>query len=440
MVASLKGWHWPIRNAKSELKSLVFQAERFKAGVKPQEEVLKRVTERVLSEYPHVTPLPIYSRHEGEVKLSRGAFDMLFPSMLADVKKESSPGMPFMVLGCVDNGNVLTKYPTQLKEAVWERLMLLSFSDCENMNAVQLVQSGAVDPVRIFVKNEPHSELKVRQGRMRLISSVSLIDQLVERILLSQQNKTEIDLWDSIPSKPGLGLNDEGLTKLWRTVKSWEGKIFEADISGWDFGLQLWEMQWESDVRAELADMAGTIYHKALRNRVWCEANSLFVLSNGRLIAQTVPGKRCSGSYNTSAGNSRCRVMLGYLVGSKQIMAMGDDSVEVGVAEAAGEYEKMGHIIKTFSESKDAFEFCSTKIYERDGQVVGEPVNWSRTFYRLLWATDGFDVRLNQFKFEMRHSPYLQPCINLLQKIGWGSSNHVEEAASKEGSEEEKCA
>jgi hypothetical protein len=431
MVTALKGWHWPIRNAKSELRSLVFQAERFKVGVKPHDEELKRVTKRMLQEYPHVPPLPIYSRHEGEVKLSRGAFDMLYPSMLNDVKKESSPGMPFMVLGCADNGNVLDKYPEQLKSAVWERLMLLSFNEYENLNAVQLVESGAVDPVRIFVKNEPHPELKVKQGRMRLISSVSLIDQIVERILLSQQNKEEIDSWSSIPSKPGLGLNDEGLAKLWRTVRSWDGNIFEADISGWDFGLQAWEMLWESDTRAELAGMAGTIYHRAIRNRTWCEANSLFVLSDGRLIAQTVPGKRCSGSYNTSAGNSRCRVMLGYLVGSEQIMAMGDDSVEVGVAEAAGKYEEMGHIIKTFSESKDAFEFCSTKIYEKNGTVIGEPVNWSRTFYRLLWATDGFDVRLNQFKFEMRHSPYLQPCINLLLRIGWGSSNHVEEAAAK---------
>ena len=358
--------------------------------------------------------------------LSRGAFDVFYPSVLGDVKMDASPGMPMMGLGCVDNASALKAYPEQIKEAVWQRLMVLSFIDCEAQNAVQLVQSGACDPVRLFVKNEPHNQLKIKQGRMRLISSVSLVDQLVERILISQQNKAEIDQWNLIPSKPGMGLDDSGLEKIWEYVQPWSGKRFEADISGWDFGLQAWEMLWEADVRAELAGMVGTLYHKALRSRVWCEANSLFMLSNGVLLAQTVAGKRCSGSYNTSAGNSRCRVMLGYLVGAPQIMAMGDDSVEVGVEGAVDKYEKMGHIVKTFAESVGGFEFCSTRISLRDGKVVGEPVNWSRTFYRLLHATSGFEERRAQFCFEMRHSPHLARCLSVLERIGWGSSNHAE--------------
>jgi hypothetical protein len=369
----------------------------------------------------------VFHETGGKVVLSRGAFDVFYPALVRDVKLDSSPGMPFMSLGCVDNAQVFSRYPEQVKEAVWQRLMVLAYGNVEGMNAVQLVQSGAVDPVRIFVKNEPHNKLKLDQGRVRLISSVSLVDQIVERFLYTNQNKAEIDQWHSIPSKPGLGLDDDGLQKLWDYVSKWHGKCYEADISGWDFGLQAWEMLWEADARAELAGMVGTLYHKALRNRVWCEANSLFMLSDGSLIAQTVPGKRCSGSYNTSAGNSRDRVMLGYLVGSSEIMAMGDDSVEVGDAGAADKYERMGHIVKTFAECQNGFEFCSTRIYKREGKIVGEPVNWSRTFYRLLFANDGYEDRLRQFMHEMRHSPHLEPCINALKRVGWGPSKHVKE-------------
>jgi hypothetical protein len=438
MVREVVGWNWPRRDAAAELKSLLFQANRFRIGEKPSDEKVVEVTKRMLEEYPKVKPIPVFTQVGGVFGLSRAAFEIFYPSVLLDVKKDASPGMPFMGLGCLDNAAVLSRYPDQLKEAVWERLEVLSFGDVERMNAVQIVQSGAADPVRIFVKNEPHPELKIQQGRMRLISSVSLIDQIVERFLLSNQNKAEIDSWGVIPSKPGMGLHDEGLQTLWEGVRTW-GDTYEADISGWDFGLQSWEMLWEADVRAGLANMVGTLYHKALRARAWAEANSLFMLSNGTLIAQTIAGKRCSGSYNTSAGNSRIRVMLGYLVGAPHIMAMGDDSVEVGTPGAREQYEKLGHIVKMFNKSCNGFEFCSTKIYEKDGKIIGEPVNWSRTFYRLLHVTSSHQEHLLQFQFEMRHSPHLQPCLNALKRIGWGSSNHVEEAATEEGSEEEKC-
>jgi hypothetical protein len=131
--------------------------------------------------------------------------------------------------------------------------------------------------------------------------------------------------------------------------------------------------------------------------------------------------------------------MLGYVVGSKNIMAMGDDSVEDGSQDAVVKYEEMGHIIKTFEKCKNGFEFCSTRIYERDGRVVGEPVNWSRTFYRLVFATKDYDDRLRQFKYEMRHAPQLIPCLNALQRAGWGPSKHVEENGKTEENKAEEA-
>jgi len=349
--------------------------------------------------------------------------------VLQDVSMDSSPGVPYMGLGVHENSELFERYREAIKEAVWERIVLLATRDLvhDNVKAVDLVKGGYCDPVRIFVKNEPHNQLKVQQGRLRLISSVSLVDQLVERLLMSQQNKAEIDAWIHLPSKPGLGLDDPSLERIVAYVKPWKGTLYEADVSGWDFGMQWWEMHWEANIRAKLAGMEGKLYHRIMVNRVWCEANSLFMLSDGGLVAQTVPGKRCSGSYNTSAGNSRVRVMLGYLVGSQNIMAMGDDSVEEGTPEARDAYERLGHIIKTFAESKDGFEFCSMRIRDTNGKVTGEPVNWTRTFFRLLYATSDYKARLFQFRYEMRHSPYLLLCERLLERVRWGSSNHAQE-------------
>lgn len=367
-------------------------------------------------------------------------FEMTYDTLLRDVKKDASPGMPFMSAAMQTNKQVLEKYGALVKGAVLERLELLASEDIVGkLDPVDLVAGGYCDPVRVFVKGEPHNQLKVSQGRLRLISSVSLVDQLVERFLYCKQNKAEIDAWESIPSKPGLGLNDESLLSIHNQVESWrsQGEIYEADISGWDFGMQEWELLWEADMRARLAGMVGTVYHRILRNRVWCEGTTLFMLSNGKFLAQLKHGKRCSGSYNTSAGNSRVRVMLGYLLGAKHIIAMGDDSVECFAGDSKPDiagYESMGHIVKNYAHSRVVFEFCSTRIYkDSKDQIRGEPVNWSRTMYRLMFAKDKHIERLSQFQYEMRHSPNLEPCLNILHEVGWMPQLDAKENSEGQG-------
>jgi hypothetical protein len=286
----------------------------------------------------------------------------------------------------------------------------------------------------VFVKNEPHKVEKIKAGRLRIISSVSLVDQLVEKTLYKAQNQAEIDRWEEYPSKPGLGLNDEGLESLWKGVHSWgPGPKWESDFVAWDWGVQEWEMLFEADVRAELADMVGTTYHRILRNRMRCEANTVFMTSDGKLYAQLQAGKRCSGSQNTGAGNSKMRVARGYMCGAVHIMAMGDDSVEMGPATLEEKYRGMGFNLKMMRQTEgDGFEFCSMHIYKRGDMIVGEPVNWARTFYRLLWASGDYAARLQQFQYEMRHSPHLPTCLGILQRVRWGLSKHAE------GEEEEE--
>lgn len=419
MAKRVARWQWPARSAEAELKSLILQAERYYVTVPPDAALLEAKTREMLEMYP-VAPLP-YAFFAGS--LQAVGFRVSFQSALAGVERDSTPGMPFASLGCVTNGQVIERYERWLELLVWERLKLLSRSESLPGDAVELVRQGYCDPVRIFVKNEPHNPTKISEGRLRLISSVSLVDQMCERVLYGRQNRVEIDHWETIPSKPGMGLDDESLKVLYEDWAKMDTP-YEADISGWDFSMQDWEMQWEADFRARLSDAEGTAYHRALRNRNWCEARTLFMLTDGRFIAQRVPGKRCSGSYNTSAGNSRCRVLAGLLVGSKRVFAMGDDSVE----DARGNpddivkaYERLGHRVKMFEKCADGFAFCSTRIRLVGGRVVGEPQNWDRMLFKLLHMPTGVESmvqeRLAQFSYEMRGHPWLPRIEGYLAKI-----------------------
>lgn len=217
-------------------------------------------------------------------------------------------------------------------------------------SVVDLVRLGYCDPVRLFVKQEPHSKLKVEQRRFRLISSVSLIDQLVERILFGYQNNLEIASWRTCPSKPGMGLSlSEQARAIWDDLatKHTTRVACEADISGFDWSVQSWELEADVEMRISLGSFPPKLANAA-RARFHCLANSVFQLSDGTLIAQGLPGLMKSGSYCTSSSNSRIRCLMAELIGSPWCIAMGDDSVEGFVDSAREKYEALGHTCKDY--------------------------------------------------------------------------------------------
>jgi mRNA-degrading endonuclease RelE of RelBE toxin-antitoxin system len=133
---------------------------------------------------------------------------------ISNLKPSSSPGYPYMLWAKTTSELISTMGETWLVDLVYYRIVLLMLTPAwriRRLSAVERVEWGLVDPVRVFVKNELHSTKKVRQGRYRLIMSISVVDQLVDRVFSTEQNSEEIRHWKHIPSKPGMGLDDEGL-------------------------------------------------------------------------------------------------------------------------------------------------------------------------------------------------------------------------------------
>ena len=97
---------------------------------------------------------------------------------------DASPGVPWMKLAS-SNGVLMREYGGIVWKCVEQRLKALCTCVCDEMPAEELVKAGLCDPIRVFVKNEPHSSKKLEEGRVRLIMSVSIVDQLVERVLCS---------------------------------------------------------------------------------------------------------------------------------------------------------------------------------------------------------------------------------------------------------------
>nr|WPM94922.1 RNA-dependent RNA polymerase [Rice yellow mottle virus] len=381
----LEGFGWPERGSKAELDSLILQAGRFNRTVCPSG--LAQAVQSLQEKYPKVPPRRCL-RDEWR-------FDDIFDEVerifceTGEVNSASSPGVPLTGLAN-SNGEVRKLARDLVCLAVVERLNALASVDPRQHNWTprELVEKGLCDPVRLFVKNEPHPQKKLRERRFRLISSVSLVDQLVERMLFGPQNNTEISTWWQWPSKPGMGLlTHEQIRLVWDDVfqKHQAHPAAEADISGFDWSVQDWELWSDLAIRINRGNFQGNL-RKAAISRYYCFMNSVFQLSDGTLIQQELPGLMKSGSYCTSSTNSRIRCLMAELIGSPWCIAMGDDSVEGWIEGAQSKYAELGHTCKEYYPCKTRgrelleFNFCSHLI--RKGHA--ELTSWPKALFRFL--------------------------------------------------------
>lgn len=310
----------------------------------------------------------------------------------------------------------------QLAQLTFDRLQKLSEVSFEAMTPEELVQQGLCDPIRLFVKGEPHKQSKLDEGRYRLIMSVSLIDQLVARVLFQAQNKLEIALWRAVPSKPGFGLSTDeqiidfvdclakqaGLTPE-EVTTSWEDHLYPTDCSGFDWSVSQWMLEDDMQVRNELTINCTPLTRKLRAAWLHCIGNSVLCLSDGTLLAQDHPGVQKSGSYNTSSSNSRIRVMAAYHCGASWAMAMGDDALE-SRDSSLELYKDLGFKVEVSGQ----LEFCS-HIFEKPDLAI--PVNINKMLYKLIHGYEpecgNFEVMLNYVSAvasvlnELRYDPEL---------------------------------
>jgi hypothetical protein len=341
-----------------------------------------------------------------EEKVESIDWDTLF----AAVNKTASPGVPYHNLSNTD-GLLLESHRNYIIQLVIERLdRLLEYGQRSlTMNAMQLVIHGLCDPIRVFIKNEPHTLKKIDSGKLRIISSVSLVDQLVERLLFSRQNEAEIQNYDAIPSKPGFGmLEQQAVDDIRQYVKFLRsmGPIAGTDMSSWDFTFQAWEWNLEFKMRGLLCNAkAWDSWTVMAMARIRCVSLSVFALSDGSLYVQAAPGIMKSGCYLTSSTNSRMRSFCAFLRRSAS-MTMGDDCVENSHGDSFESmknfYRKIGHNLKMITNfGEDTIEFCSHHI--SDTAVV--PVNWVKMLINFLLRGEFDELSLTQLEMEFKDLP-----------------------------------
>lgn len=360
---------------------------------------------------------------------------------------DSNPGYPFQsaypsLRDLVENEALALVVLAVLLVLRWGQVPL---DEARGLDCYQMVERGLSWPIRVFIKMEPHSIEKAKQGRWRLVASVPSQVILAGRILLGPQHRSNIQHVEATAACIGIGLTDTMIDVLYdkATLTADELALVSSDQSGFD-----WKFYWFwANLLASLwIDRTGAtgLWANAIRNYAWSMICSLLVTSDGNVYRLLIQAVRKSGDLDTGAGNSAHRIGLNLAIRlwfkhlrfphvNKSFFpacTMGDDcfesfSVPVTAELLTGVFANFGFkITDILIANSHCFEFCSTRFEIINGVKIITPLSWPRMLFRLI-SHDYEPELLQQFCYELRHLTGRKGGITLsdlllfLQRIGW---------------------
>lgn len=274
--------------------------------------------------------------------LSRQAFERA----LTRLELSSSPGWPYM-----------TEAPTNRDWLQTRGIEHSPFRVERLWHDVQLVFADRWDHVlRVFIKQEPHKESKVKENRWRLIMAASLPVQIAWHMLFDYGNDTEISKALDIPSQQGIKL-PAGEWKHY--VRLWKSRGYDCGIdkSAWDWTAPSWALELDLELRYRLGRGTCMTQWRKAADLLWKHMfrESVLLLPTGHLYKQVTPGIMKSGCVNTISSNSHMQAMM-HILSSLELgkpiqplpVCCGDDTLQCSwQVSDLSVYEKYGVVVKS---------------------------------------------------------------------------------------------
>lgn len=364
----------------------------------------------------------------------RSLYSKQIDELKTQVKADASPGVPLCRVA-LRNDQLFSYLGERFNDMVLNRLELLISTGLDNIGAMtrrECIERGFMDPVRVFVKNEPHKLEKITSGKIRLIMSVSIVDKMIEMLLSRFSCKANIANWKNIPSKPGIGFDSDDnyhmVADMHRILAT--TRMCGSDVKGFDFSVRDWQLKDCAEMSIKLTKSRGEVdatatWAHVMRAKALLQCKPVFQFSDGELVAPTYEGIVCSGCYRTSDGNSIMRVRLADLLGAHEAMAAGDDCLEQEIDDAFGKYLEYGYRLKAYDSINDSgspanpertFEFCSHE-YSLD-TYTAKPINVEKMVMNLLHQSPKsfleYKMYMVGFLDEVKTHPH---CVTILQDL-----------------------
>jgi len=322
----------------------------------------------------------------------------LCETALRNVNMDSTPGFPLNQIAGT-NAKLLEDqgfYNLVIEESA-RRLLALSRCDESDMHdycidPMKYVISGHCDPLSPFLKDEPHPSRKVKEGRYRNVWACGLVDQVVNKVLLSGW---PTDVKDKFPTSPilyGLGTSDDLNSQVFgeyqKRVRQYGFAPVKSDVRNWDG-----HFSWVAGLM--FFRVVSLLYHqgcgkpppdwwlRAFKMHLLTCIHCVFQCGDGILYAKIRLGLMPSGTGFTTLGNSVARIAAALAAGSVGFFVLGDDYEwnRQSVGELTATYKKLGLELREAEKcSADKFIVCS---HEYVGGGRAALTGWPRACFKL---------------------------------------------------------
>jgi hypothetical protein len=278
-------------------------------------------------------------------------------------------------------------------------------------------------PLKLFIKNEPHSWKKQQQQRWRLIWCVDLIDQIIDRLLWQEMIDATINNHTGTPSKVGMSFQYGGIDKMVKQYSNNSRKWRSFDVSGHDMSAAAFVIEDITKLNQQLCiSVANPHLSKWVllgEKRLQSVLYGTFSFSDGLTLRKIKPGLQISGHLCTIDNNSKylvylrvlCDIMNDQPTQENCIVTMGDDNVQDFEgskydAEYLVDFCKTFGTILTIESDYGTFDqqnFCSMDFIKREGMWVGKTRNIRKNLCALAHQ-----------KPEVMGQTLLSDCLNLV--------------------------
>lgn len=269
-------------------------------------------------------------------------FEKLFLLAVRDVNMQSTPGLCSLnrygssnkqVLGMDDDGNFDPIKLAIVKDTVKRRFFKIVTGEGSDTDS---------DLIKLFIKVEAIKTAKVESNRFRIISSISLVDQIVDRILfmLFARNFRENRL--KTGCMVGYSPTKGGWVAFNHLIPQDTYKLM-IDKTAFDWTVKPWMTDVAKELLHSLNPFAKSWWHDAVDRRF--EAlfgQPTFSFSDTTTIQQPFRGVMKSGCYLTIILNSILQLAIHRLtmlrarldVSDDFILVMGDDTLQLDFEES----------------------------------------------------------------------------------------------------------
>lgn len=312
-------------------------------------------------------------------------FDTEFDLAIKDLRPQATTGLGPLAYYGADVGTALLWDPIR---ACYDasRVEVL-----RGWTRMRFIAPREADPILVFVKPEPHSKQKIKEGRLRLIAAVGLIDTMVDRICFGWLARKVLATVGKTPALIGWSPYSGGHRFI--SFRYGGEPAMCLDRSSWDWTVQGWLLDVLKDVIKLLAMQAPPWWREWLDTR-WevLFKDALFGFRDGTRVRQPGWGVMKSGCYLTLVLNSMSQVVihliacrrLGIDPEMKHFLCMGDDTIQKVVLRML-EYieclEQLGAVVKPPYVSTK-YEFCGHLV---DGLKL-TPAYRSKHIFKILSA------------------------------------------------------